>query len=271
MKQRLDQYLFDQGLAQSRSQAAALIMSQKVKVDDRTITKAGYFVKDDCRVEVEEGPQYVSRAGGKLASVADKFGLDFKDKVVLDVGSSTGGFTDYALQNGAKKVYAVDVGTGQLDWSLRQNPKVVSMEKTNILDVLPGSKTVAGSMQHVAGKYRVQEKGNSKVYIDDPIDIVVADVSFVSIVKLVPAIANLMNKNTLFAAMVKPQFEADYVTASKHKGVIKNNTIRRDILKRVEQDLRQHFIVIDKKDSQVKGAKGNTERFYLLKRARRLI
>jgi len=238
-KIRLDQALVEAGLAPSRTKAAALIMAGQVKVGGRMVDKAGYFVDQDAEFEVLSPPPYVSRGGEKLASVAGKLKLNFKGKTVLDVGSSTGGFTDYALQHGATKVYAVDVGTGQLDYRLRTDQRVVVMERTDIRDVRD---------------------------LPDKINIVVIDVSFISLKLVLPPVARLIGPDALVVAMAKPHFEADYVTASKHKGVIKNDKIRRDILKQVEQTMRQWFLVVDKADSQVLGRKGNQERFYLLKK-----
>lgn len=184
--------------------------------------------------KTQEG-QYVSRAGNKLASVADALKLDFKAKTVLDVGSSTGGFTDYALQHGAAKVYAVDSGTNQLHVSLHNNPKIELHEQTDIRDFKP------------AGK----------------VDIVLIDVSFVSLREILPHIAKLADKKTLVVAMVKPQFEAG--DEAKNRGVIKNERIRRDIFKDFELWARQYFVLLDKADSDITGSKGNRERFYLLK------
>lgn len=239
-KIRLDQKLVQLELAPSRNKAEAMIMAAKVKVDDKIVDKAGCYVGDDAKISVVAPPPYISRGGEKLASVASKLGLDFKSKIVLDVGSSTGGFTDYALQNGAKKVYAVDVGTGQLDWRLRNDPKVVVMERTDIRSInsLPG-----------------------------PVDIVLIDVSFISLRLVLPAVARLAGPNAQIVAMAKPHFEADYKTASMHKGVIKNETIRRAILKNVELFIKQKFVIKAKADSEVTGRKGNKERFYLLKKA----
>ncbi len=214
-------------------------MAGQVKVGGKLVDKAGYFVGPDDDITILQPPPYVSRGGEKLASVAQKLKLNFKDKVVLDVGSSTGGFTDYALQHGATRVYAVDVGTGQLYWSLRTDPRVVVMERTDIRDVKQ---------------------------LPEPIGMVLVDVSFISLRLVLPAAARLIASNTQVVAMAKPHFEADRVTASKHKGVIKNDTIRRSILKQVETFMRQQFIVLDKADSRVLGRKGNKERFYLLKK-----
>lgn len=241
-KTRLDQAMAEQGLAPTRTRAAAMIMAGRVKVHGKVTDKAGYFVSPDDEISVTELPKYVSRGGEKLESVADKLKLDFRGKIVLDVGSSTGGFTDYVLQHGAKKVYAVDVGTGQLDWRLRNDERVMVMERTDIRD-LPE--------------------------IPEPIDIILIDVSFISLRLILPAIAKQAHPSTLIVAMAKPHFEADYVTASKHKGVIKNDTIRRAILKKVELFMRQYFVVVDKADSKVLGRKGNQERFYLLQSSKK--
>lgn len=238
MKRRLDQELVARKLAVTRSKAEAMIMAGLVKVEGKQIDKAGYFVAPEVDIQVKATPQYASRGGDKLASVADKLKLNFKDKIVLDVGSSTGGFTDYALQHGATKVYAVDVGRGQLDFKLRQDERVVVMERTDIRDVTE---------------------------LPDTIDIVVIDVSFISLERIMPAVSRLITPDSLLVAMAKPHFEADYVTASKHKGVIKNDKIRREILKNVETFLQKWFVVLDKADSEVLGRKGNKERFFLLK------
>ena len=178
--------------------------------------------------------KYVSRAGLKLASVAETLELDFSGKVVLDVGSSTGGFTDYALQHGAKKVIAVDIGTNQLHASLRDNPRIELHEKTDIRDFNP------------------QEKP----------DLVVIDVSFISLRDILPHIARISGASTKVIAMIKPQFEAS--ASQLNKGIIKNETIRRQILKDFELWVKNYFSIQVKKDSDLTGRKGNQERFYLL-------
>ena len=250
-KQRLDQAVVERGLTPTRSQAESWIRLGKVLVDGHPVSKPGYFVSYDQVIELQASEQYVSRAGLKLASVSDSLSLSFRDKVVLDVGSSTGGFTDYALQHGARKVIAVEVGTNQLHASLLGHPKIELHEQTNILDVRPWTLGVRGRDPNV---YRLTSSP----------DIVLIDVSFVSLRKLLPHIATLCAKQTDIVAMVKPQFEA---TASlKHKGVIKNDRIRRQILKDFEDWARQHFVIVDKADSAVAGVKGNLERFYRLKK-----
>jgi len=234
-KVRLDIALTSQGIASTRSQAESWIRLGKVTVDGKSVTKPGFFVNDTARLKLNAAEQYVSRAGLKLASVAKVLDLNFKDTIVLDVGSSTGGFTDYALKHGAKKVYAVDVGTDQLHSSLRNNAKVKLHEKTDIRD------------------FHLQEKP----------DIIVIDVSFISLRDILPHLAReLSSPQTQVVAMLKPQFEAG--RDQTNKGVIKNDAVRRQILKDFEIWAKQYFVVRDKRDSDVRGAKGNQERFYLL-------
>jgi 23S rRNA (cytidine1920-2'-O)/16S rRNA (cytidine1409-2'-O)-methyltransferase len=237
-KQRLDIELTKRGLTASRSQAESWIKLGKVTVGGTVVTKPGYFVQNDAVVALMALEQYVSRAGLKLASVSDLLRLDFKDAIVLDVGSSTGGFTDYALRHGARKVYAVDVGTDQLHPKLRAEAAVELHEKTDIRDFY-----IKGDMPNI----------------------IVIDVSFISLREILPHIAkSLSDKNTRIAAMVKPQFEAKKGQLG-NSGVIKNDTMRRAILKDFETWAKQYFVIIDKADSDVHGAKGNQERFYLLK------
>jgi 23S rRNA (cytidine1920-2'-O)/16S rRNA (cytidine1409-2'-O)-methyltransferase len=238
MKQRLDQAVVARGLVLSRSQAESWIKLGKVVVNGRVVTKPGFLVADEALVTLEATEQYVSRAGLKLASVAVALKLDFKDKVMLDVGSSTGGFTDYALQHGATKVIAVEVGTDQLHPSLHGHPKIELHEQTDIRDI--------NELSSVP-------------------DIVVIDVSFISLREILPHISSLSSRHTQIVAMVKPQFEAAAANL-KHKGVIKNDRVRRDILKDFETWVRQYFVVIDKADSEIAGSKGNIERFYKLKK-----
>lgn len=237
MKQRLDQALVQLGLVATRSQGESYIKLGHIKVNGRLINKPGELVSDTDLVTISSIEQYVSRAALKLASVSQALKLDFKGKTVLDVGSSTGGFTDYALKHGATKVIAVEVGTDQLHPSLRGNPQIELHEKTDIRDF----KT------------------------DQDIDIVVADVSFISLRMILPSVAKLCSKHTLIAVMVKPQFEAAQSNV-KHKGIIKNDSMRRDILKDFESWAHKQFIIINKADSEIAGAKGNKERFYLLKK-----
>ena len=240
MKQRLDKALVERGLATTRSQADNFIRLGYVFLNKKIVQKSGTMVSDSDEIKLEKKETYVSRAGLKLASVAEYFHLNFQDKTVLDIGSSTGGFTDYSLRHGAKKVFAVDVGTDQLHSSLRPNPKIALYEKTDIRDF----------------------------YADEAIDIIVGDVSFISLREILPHVAeNLMNTNTILIAMVKPQFEA--VRHQVNKGIIKNDKVRRQILSDFEDWAKKYFVILDKKDSEVAGSKGNLERFYKLKLAKR--
>lgn len=232
-KTRLDQLLVIKGLVSSRSQAESWIGLGKVTVDGRVAAKSGQFVRDDADVRLTAEEKYVSRAGLKLASVAKLLKVGFDDKTVLDVGSSTGGFTDFALQHGAAKVIAVDVGTDQLHPSLRGDERIELHEKTDIRDFST----------------------------DQNIDVVVIDVSFISLREILPAVKKIAPKAQV-VAMVKPQFEAgrDQV----NKGIIKNDSVRRQILKDFEQWVKDFYVIADKRDSEVAGSKGNRERFYLL-------
>lgn len=236
MKIRLDNLLVDRKMVESRSQAESYIKLGKITVDGVKRTKPGFFVDVDSELKILQRVQYVSRAGLKLESVAKKMRIDFRNKTVLDVGSSTGGFTDYSLKNGANKVIAVDVGTDQLHPKLRLNKKVELHEKTDIR--------------------------NFKT--DQKIDVVVIDVSFISIKEILPSVVNLSNKNTKIVAMVKPQFEAG--RNGTVNGVVKNNSYRRKILQDFENWCRSNNLYIEnKRDSEVKGTKGNQERFYILR------
>lgn len=234
-KQRLDVELVQRGLVQSRSQAENYVKLGVVYVNKKVIQKAGTPVTETDVIDVQTAGQYVSRAGLKLASVAEKLHVNFQNKTVLDVGSSTGGFTDYVLQHGAKKVFAVDVGTDQLHPSLRNDKRIELHEKTDIRDFFPS----------------------------DPVDIVVIDVSFISLREILPHIAKIAPRGAEIVAMLKPQFEAG--RGQTNKGVIKNNTVRRKIIADFESWAEQYFIIQSKRDSEIAGQKGNVERFYLLK------
>ena len=240
MKQRLDKVLVERGLASTRSQADNFIRLGYVYLNKKVAHKSGVMVSDADKRTLEKAETYVSRAGLKLASVAKYFKLNFQDKTVLDIGSSTGGFTDYSLRHGAKKVFAVDVGTDQLHPSLRSNPKIILNEKTDIRDF----------------------------YTDEVIDVIVGDVSFISLREILPHVASeLMNESTTLIAMVKPQFEAG--RQQTNKGIVKNDKVRRQVLTDFENWAKKYFVILDKKDSEVAGSKGNLERFYKLKLAKR--
>lgn len=233
---RLDKALVQLGLVTTRSQAESYIRLGRVRVSGRLITKSGYFVHDLSLVELDQPEQFVSRAGLKLASVADKLAVDFRGKTVLDVGSSTGGFTDYALSRGARRVICVDVGTDQLHPQLRRDARVELHEKTDIRDFVTDQ--------------------------PQPVDIILIDVSFISLREVLPHLAELATRQTQVVAMVKPQFETG--SRLKNHGVIKNDTERRRILHDFEQWVKRYFLLRAKADSAVAGARGNQERFYLL-------
>jgi len=234
-KIRLDKLLVNQGLAVTRSQAEDLVKRGFVTVNNKAVTKPGALLDIATKIHLNYHESFVSRAGEKLSSVVDIFKLDFTGKLVLDVGSSTGGFSDLALRRGARKVIAVELGTNQMHPSLRSKTRIELHEKTDIRDFITS----------------------------EPVDIVVIDVSFVSLREILPAVSRLAKPSTLIVAMVKPQFEA--VTGGlKHKGVVKNDHMRREILKEFENWCRLNFIIETKADSKIPGAKGNVERFYLL-------
>jgi 23S rRNA (cytidine1920-2'-O)/16S rRNA (cytidine1409-2'-O)-methyltransferase len=234
-KRRLDVVLAERGLVASRSQAESYVRLGQVKVNGKLARKPGELVGPDDQIVLAVTEQYVGRAALKLKSAATTFGLDFTAKTVLDVGSSTGGFTQYALNHGATKVIAVDVGTDQLHPSLHGNPAIELHEKTDIRDFTT----------------------------PQTIDMVVGDVSFISLREILPHVATLVSTQTDIIAMVKPQFEASQ-SSKKHKGVIKNDKMRREILKDFEQWALSRFKILQKADSEVPGGKGNVERFYRL-------
>lgn len=231
---RLDQYMAELGIVSSRSQAASYIKLGSVRINGNVVTKPGVRVLPKDKVFLTVKEQYVSRAALKLASVASSFDLSFAKSVVLDVGSSTGGFTDYALQHGASRVIAVDVGTQQMDARLRLDPRIELHEQTDIRDF-----TSVEAFSHI-----------------------VVDVSFISIRKIIEHLCTLSQKDTIFVLMAKPQFEAES-QQQLNKGVVKNNAIRRKILQGFEASIKQHVKIMKSMDSKVSGEKGNIERFYM--------
>lgn len=232
---RLDQALMQKGLVATRSQAENYIRLGFASVNGEVITKTGYQVSTEDKIQLTNSENYVSRAGLKLSGANEELKVDFKSMVVLDVGSSTGGFTDYALQNGAKKVIAVDVGTDQLHPKLRQDKRVELHEKTDIRD------------------FKLKSAP----------DIIVVDVSFISLRAVLPHLVRLSGQGTKIIALLKPQFEAG--SEQINRGIIKNDHIRRAILKGFESWTKNLFNIVGKVDSNIAGSKGNLERFYLLK------
>jgi 23S rRNA (cytidine1920-2'-O)/16S rRNA (cytidine1409-2'-O)-methyltransferase len=211
MKFRLDELVVQQGLADSRSRAKALIMAGKVRHGTEILDKAGKVYPQDIQLEVEKPPRFVGRGGEKLSGFLEKFPLEVKDKVILDVGASTGGFTDCLLQLGAREAVCVDVGHGQLHYKLRQDPRVHNLERVN-------------------ARHLTADKLPYPSY-----SIIVMDLSFISLSKVLPAIWPLLDADGVLIALVKPQFEAGKSDADEGKGVISNPALRQQILDGVKQ------------------------------------
>ena len=201
MKKRLDLILVERGLFDTREKAKREIMAGNVIVNEQAVTKAGTNFKDtdELSIRIKDRLKYVSRGGLKLEKAIKIWNLDFKDKIILDIGASTGGFTDCALQNGAKRVYGVDVGTNQLDWRLKNDERVVSIEETHIKDLTP------------------EDVENSKV------DFIVIDVSFISLTKVIPYLEKFLSENGQVVMLIKPQFEVGREKIGKNGVVIDEN------------------------------------------------
>ena len=237
-KERLDVLLVNKGLAGSREKAKAIIMSGNVYVNGQKEDKAGAGFAEDAVIEVRGATlKYVSRGGLKLEKAMENFDVVLEEKICMDVGSSTGGFTDCMLQNGAVKVYAVDVGHGQLDWKLRNDSRVVCMEKTNIRYVLPE-------------------------HIEDRIDFASIDVSFISLTKVLGAVKELLTDDGQIVCLIKPQFEAGREKVGKH-GVVREPGVHLEVINKViEFAISIGFEILNLEFSPVKGPEGNIE--YLL-------
>ena len=238
MKERLDVLLVKRNLAASREKAKAIIMTGNVFVNGQREDKAGSTIKEDALIEVKGNPmKYVSRGGYKLEKAIDLWQVPLQDKICMDVGSSTGGFTDCMLQNGAQKVYAIDVGTNQLAWKLRQDERVISMEKTNI-------------------RYVTRED------IADFIDFFSVDVAFISLKKVLEPVKALLTQEGQGVCLVKPQFEAGREKVGK-KGVVRDPKVHREVLEQIMQYvLSIGFEILELSFSPIKGPEGNIE--YLL-------
>ena len=230
---RLDQLLVERGLVSSREKARALILAGQVRVDGQKIDKAGQAVPSEARLELIETPRYVGRGGLKLEAALQHFHISPAGKICLDVGSSTGGFTDCLLQHGAARVYAIDVGTAQLDWKLRNDPRVVVHEQVN-------------------ARYL------SRREVPEPIDLAVADVSFISITMILPAIATLLAQDAEMVILVKPQFELERQQVEKG-GIIRDPALHARACQRVEDAVRQLGFQTGIVASPVLGAEGNQE------------
>ncbi|HEX7663173.1 MAG TPA: TlyA family RNA methyltransferase [Polyangiaceae bacterium] len=242
-KVRIDQLLVTLGLAPTRARAQALVMAGIVYVEGTRIDKAGQTVPDGSDVDVRGGDHpYVSRGGVKLAGALDSFAIDPKGLVCLDLGASTGGFTDCLLQRGAEKLIAVDVGYGQLAHKLRVDPRVVVMERTN------------------ARTLTIEQIGGA-------VDLTVVDASFIGLALLLDAMATCTKPGGHMLALVKPQFEVGREEASKGKGVIRDDAVRADAIGRVREEMRARNIeVLGEADCVIPGPKGNREAFLYAKR-----
>ena len=238
MKERLDVLLVKRGLAESREKAKAIIMSGIVYVEDQKEDKAGTTFDENAKIEVRGSTlKYVSRGGLKLEKAMTHFGVTLDRKVCMDVGASTGGFTDCMLQNGAVKVFSVDVGHGQLAWKLRNDPRVVCMEKTNIRYVTPED-------------------------IGEPVDFSSIDVSFISLTKILLPAWRLLKCGGQMVCLIKPQFEAGREKVGK-KGVVRDPAVHREVIAKVmDFAALLHFSVLGLTWSPIKGPEGNIE--YLL-------
>ena len=233
MKPRLDRLLVDRGLAATREKAQALIMAGEVLVDGQKARKPGQPVDHASRVEVLAQPPFVSRGGLKLDAAIAHFGIEVAGRVCLDVGASTGGFTDCLLQRGAARVHAVDVGTGQLDWKIRSDPRVVVHEKLN-------------------ARYLRRED------LGEAIDLAVCDVSFISVTLILPAVVNVLQPTGELVILVKPQFEAGKGQVGKG-GIVREPELQQAACRRVEDAARGLGFVTGIMESPILGAEGNRE------------
>lgn len=244
MNNRLDIEMVNRGLIESREKAKALIMSGVVYLNEQKALKCGDKVKDGDKIEIRgQKLPFVSRGGLKLDKAIKSFGINLSDCVCMDIGASTGGFTDCMLQNGASKVYAVDVGYGQLAWKLRNNPKVINMERTNI-------------------RYIDFDK------ITDKVDFISIDVAFISLKLVLPVAQKILTNDGKMVALIKPQFEAGREEVGK-KGVVRNIAIHQKVIKDILDFTKEIGLSIEGLDfSPIKGPEGNIEfLMYLSKKA----
>lgn len=233
-KKRIDLLLVERGLAESRNRAQRLVMAGEVRVDGEMVHKSSTQVFENAEIEVKQRPKYVSRGGKKLAAAIETFEVNPSGKVCADVGASTGGFTDCLLQHGAAKVYAIDVGYGVLYWKLRQDPRVIVMERTNAryLEALP-----------------------------EPVDLVSIDASFISLALILPAVKGWFEgASGQVIALIKPQFEAGRKAAAVHAGVIKDESVHERVLEETLSSAKElGFNPVGLIPSPIKGPKGNIE------------
>ena len=243
MKKRLDLILVEREFFETREKAKREIMAGNVIVNEQVVIKAGTMFKDndELNIRVKDKLKYVSRGGLKLEKAIKAWDLDFSDKLVLDIGASTGGFTDCALQNGARRVYSVDVGKNQLDWKLRNDEKVVSLEEMHIKDL------------------KEEEIENKKV------DFIVIDVSFISLTKVIPYFKKFLAQSGKIVMLVKPQCEVGREKIGRN-GVVENEEYHNEAIKKIISFSKDKgYELIGVEDSPIKGAKGNKEFLMLIK------
>lgn len=243
MKKRLDILVYEKGYAESREKAKAVIMAGLVYVDNQKADKCGASYDEDCALEVRGSAlKYVSRGGLKLEKAIDSFGLDLSGKTTMDIGASTGGFTDCMLQNGAKKVYSIDVGYGQLAWKLRNDERVVNLERTNMRKV-------------------------TREQVPDEIDFFSVDVSFISLRLILPVARELMAPDGEAVCLIKPQFEAGRGKVGK-KGVVRDPAVHVEVVQGIDAfALESGFDVLGLDFSPIKGPEGNIEYLIYLRRS----
>lgn len=239
---RLDVYMFENGYADSRAKAGAMIMAGQVYVNSQKITKAGYALKKDDKLEIKgDKLPFVSRGGLKLDKAVKAFGIALENKVCMDIGASTGGFTDCMLQNKARKVYSVDVGYGQLAWKLRTDERVINMERTNFRYIKPED-------------------------ITEKLDFASVDVSFISLKKILPVLFELLNDNSCAVCLIKPQFEAGKEKVGK-KGVVRDISTHKEVVSDILQfAFESGYSVLNLDFSPVKGPEGNIEYLMYIKK-----
>jgi 23S rRNA (cytidine1920-2'-O)/16S rRNA (cytidine1409-2'-O)-methyltransferase len=242
-KERLDKLLLEKGFVQSRERARSLIMEGKVSIDGQKMDKPGTKVDVEAKIHLRgEGRPYVSRGGEKLEGALEAFGIDPKGMVVMDVGASTGGFTDCVLQRGARKVYAVDVGYGQLAWKLQKDPRVINLEKRNI-------------------RYLKREE------VGEEMDLILVDTSFISVEKFLPHLLGFLKSEGRLVSLIKPQFEVGKGEVGKG-GVVRDPSLHQKVIERISEFSRGLGLnVLRVKESHLLGPRGNKEFFLYLKRA----
>jgi 23S rRNA (cytidine1920-2'-O)/16S rRNA (cytidine1409-2'-O)-methyltransferase len=233
MKQRLDRLLVERGLAESREKAQALIMAGEVTVEGQKAVKPGHSIEVSSKIEVTGKAPYVSRGGLKLAAAIDGFAIDVTARVVMDVGASTGGFTDCLLQRGAARVHAVDVGTGQLDWKIRTDPRVVVHDGINARHLRPED-------------------------IGEPVDLITCDVSFISVTLILPVVAPILRPEGAMVILVKPQFEVGKGQVGKG-GIVRSTELHGEACARVETAVKSLGFETSIMESPITGAEGNKE------------